>query len=112
MTGYSRTPLAAIAGMLAVVAASLMPAAVRAQTPQAAYQQALQQAQAARQQAAAVHNRWTTTAKVLEQARKAAAEGDYARARALADQATALARLAVDQARRQQQLWRAAVIRQ
>ncbi len=72
---------------------------------------ALAAAQAAEQQAAALKNRWTTTEQALAAAKKAAAANDFDAAVKQAQQAEALAKASIAQAKEQQDAWKAAVIR-
>lgn len=78
---------------------------------QASYDAALKAAQAAEKQAGALDARWTTTEETLQEAEKAAAAQDYAKATALAQHAEALAKASIVQANEQKTAWRAAVIR-
>jgi len=68
-------------------------------------------AEAAEKDAAALHNRWTTTEAALAAAKKAAAAGDFDAAIAAAKEAEALARASVFQATSEQERWKDAQIR-
>jgi hypothetical protein len=75
------------------------------------FKTALAKAEAADKVAAALKNQWTTTADVLTAARTAAAAGHYDQAVTLAQQAEALAKASVAQAKEQAANWSKAVIR-
>jgi hypothetical protein len=68
-------------------------------------------AAAANKQAGALKNQWTTTADELEAAQTAAAVGRYDEAVAHAQQAEALAKASIAQAKEQATAWKQAVIR-
>ena len=68
-------------------------------------------AEAAENDAAALHNRWTTTEAALAAAKKAAAAGDFDAATAAAREAETLARASVFQATSEQERWKDAQIR-
>ena len=72
---------------------------------------AIAAAEAAEKDAGALKNRWTTTEQALAAARKAAAANDFDTAVKQAQQAEALAKASIAQAKEQQDAWKAAVIR-
>jgi hypothetical protein len=74
------------------------------------FKTAYARAEAANKQAAALKNQWTTTASELNAARAAADAGDYAAAVADAEQAEALAKASIAQAKEQATAWKQAVI--
>jgi hypothetical protein len=78
---------------------------------EADFKAALSAAEAANKQAGALKNQWTTTSQTLAAAGQAAAAHDYDQAIALAKLAEALAKASIDQAKEQQEAWKAAVIR-
>lgn len=67
----------------------------------AAYEAALAAANAERKKAAAVGGEWRDTGKIIKAAEKAAADGDYAKAKKLADQAADQGRIGQAQAAEQ-----------
>lgn len=71
----------------------------------AAYDKAYQEAEAARQQAAAVGYEWRDTAEILKKAALAAEKGDYDQAVELAEQAKMQGERAFSQARKEEQAW-------
>ena len=75
------------------------------------FKTALAKAEAANKAAAALKNQWTTTANVLKAAQAAAAAGKYDEAVKDAQQAEALAKASIAQAREQAAIWKWAVIR-
>lgn len=98
--------LVALAAFSWLTAAS---AAVAASTA-ADFQSALSAADAAQKDAGALKNQWTTTEDILTAAKRAAAAGDFDTATGLANQAEALAKASIAQAKEQQEAWRAAII--
>ena len=97
--------------LLAVTAAGITFASGGAS--EAEFKAAMAAAEAANKEAAALKNQWTPTAQALADARKAATATDYGKALALARQAEALARASINQAREQEDAWKAtaAIIR-
>ena len=77
---------------------------------QADFDAALTAAQTAEMDAGALKNQWTTTEQVLAAARKAAAAGDFDTAIKQAQQAEALAKASIAQAKEQDTAWKAGVI--
>jgi hypothetical protein len=77
-----------------------MPAAAPAAASgaEAGYQAALAAAKAEQKKAAAVGGEWRDTGKTIKQAEEAAAAGDYAKAKKLADQAAFESRMGQEQA--------------
>jgi hypothetical protein len=75
------------------------------------FKAALAKAEAANKQAGALKNQWTTTANQLKAAQKAAASGNFDEAVKLADQAEALAKASIAQAKAEETAWTAAVPR-
>jgi hypothetical protein len=72
---------------------------------------AYEKAEAANKKAGAMKNQWTTTAKVLKAAKKAADEGKFDEAVKHAEQAEALANASIAQAEEQKKIWKDAVVR-
>jgi hypothetical protein len=85
--------------------------ATRAAATQADYDAALAAAVAAEKDAGALKNRWTVTEEALAAAKKAASAGDFDTAVKEAQQAEALAKASIAQAKEQQDAWKAGVIR-
>jgi hypothetical protein len=86
--------------LLAAAIAALGTAPVQAD-PAGDAATAIRQAEAARQQAAAVGGEWSNTATLIQDAQAAVQAGDYARARDLAHQAREQGRLGYQQALQQ-----------
>jgi hypothetical protein len=72
---------------------------------------AIEKAEAADRQAAALRNQWTTTEDALKKAKAAAGAGKFDDAIKLAQEAEALANGSIAQAKEQEKVWRDAVIR-
>ena len=72
---------------------------------------ALAKAEAAMKQAHALKNEWTTTAKALQEAKKAADAGNFDEAVKQAEGAEALAKGSIAQAEEQKKLWPDAAVR-
>jgi hypothetical protein len=89
----------------------LAPAAAMAASTEADFKSALAAAEAAEKDAGLLKNQWTTTEQALAAAKKAAAGNDYDTAVKQAQQAEALAKASIAQAKEQQDAWQAAVIR-
>ena len=68
-------------------------------------------AEAAKKEADALRNQWTTTAATLAAAKKAAAEGNFDSAVAASKEAEALARASIFQATSEKNLWKDMEIR-
>jgi hypothetical protein len=75
------------------------------------FQSALAAAEAAAKDAGALKNQWTTTEQTLAAAKKTAATGDFDTAVKTAQQAEALAKASIVQAKEQATAWKAGVIR-
>jgi hypothetical protein len=75
------------------------------------FKAALVKAEAANKDAGALKNQWTTTAEELKAAQAAAAAGKYDDAVKDAQQAEALAKASIAQAKEQAAIWKQAVIR-
>jgi len=88
----------------------LVPAAARAASTEADFKSALAAAEAAEKDAGALKNQWTTTAQALAAAKKAAAGSDFATAVKQAQQAEALAKASIAQAKEQETAWKEAVV--
>ena len=78
---------------------------------EADYKAALAAAEAAEKEAGALKNRWLPTEQALAAAKKAAAANDFDTAVKQAQQAEALARASIFQAKEQDEAWKAAVVR-
>jgi hypothetical protein len=78
---------------------------------EADYTAAYAAAEAANKEAGALRNQWTTTAATLAAAKKAAAEGDFAKAVASSKEAEALAKASIFQATSEKELWKDLEIR-
>jgi hypothetical protein len=74
------------------------------------YKAAVGKAEAAIKEAHALKNEWTTTAKVMKAAKKAADAGKFDDAVKDAQEAEALAKASAEQAKEQKKLWPEAVI--
>jgi hypothetical protein len=101
-----------------VLAAGLAAVApVRAAEPPAApldpgvVSERIQQAEAARRQAAGQGAEWLETGNLIESARREADQGNWEQAAALAERALRQGELAVAQARRESEAWQARVVR-
>ncbi len=68
-------------------------------------------AEAARKNAASMNYEWRDTGKMLKMAKEAAATGDYETAEKLARKAEMQGKMAVVQAKEQEQAWQAAVVK-
>jgi hypothetical protein len=75
------------------------------------FKAAYTKAEAAEKKATEMKTSWTTTVKVLKQAKQAADAGKFDEAVKLANEAEALANASVAQAEEQKKLWRDAEIR-
>jgi hypothetical protein len=100
-----RTPIVALA-LLCLAA----PAA-HAASSEADFKTALAAAESAEKDAGALKNQWTPTEQALAAAKKAAAANDFDTAIKQAQQAEALAKASIAQAREQQDAWKAGVVR-
>lgn len=96
--------------LLALMSATAV-TVVRAAGSEANFKTALAKAEAAEKDAGALKNQWTTTEQALAAANKAAAAGDFDAAIKAAQQAEALAKASIYQAKEQDTAWKAAVIR-
>lgn len=97
---------------LVVAAASCLamaPAAFAASADD--YKAAAAKAEAAIKDAHAIRNEWTTTQDEMKAAKKAADAGNFDEAVKHAQEAEALARVSVEQAKEQKKLWPEAVVR-
>jgi hypothetical protein len=77
----------------------------------AAVSERIQEAEEARLRAAEMDAEWLETGNLIQRARLEADQGNWQQATALADQALQQAELAVAQAERESEAWRARVIR-
>ncbi len=68
-------------------------------------------AEAARKKAASMKYEWRDTGKMLKNAKAAAGKGDYDTAEKLAKKAEMQGKMAVAQAKEQEQAWQAAVVK-
>ena len=75
------------------------------------FKAAYARAEAASKQAHALKNEWTTTAKALQEAKKAADAGNFDEAVKQAEGAEALAKGSIAQAEEQKKLWPDAAVR-
>ena len=89
----------------------IIPAAATAANSEADFKAALAAAESAEKDAGLLKNQWTVTEQALAAAKKAAAGNDFDAAVKQAQQAEALAKASIAQAKEQQDAWRAAVIR-
>ena len=71
----------------------------------------IEQAEAARREAAERGAEWLTTQSLIEQARREVELGDWQRAADLAEQALQQGKLAIEQAERESRAWRDRVVR-
>jgi len=85
--------------------------AATAASTEADYKAAMAAAAAAEQQAGSLKNQWTVTEQALAAATKAAAANDFDTAVKQAQQAEALAKASIAQAKEQAEAWKAAVVR-
>ena len=72
---------------------------------EADYKTAYAAAEAANKEAGALRNQWIPTATTLAAAKKAADAGDFDNAVAAANEAEALAKASIDQAKSEKELW-------
>jgi hypothetical protein len=91
--------------------AFFIPAAAKAESTEADFKSALATAEAAEKDAGALKNQWTTTEQALAAAKKAAAGNDFDTAVKQAQQAEALAKASIAQAKEQETAWKDAVVR-
>jgi len=96
-----------VAGAAVLMALTSAHAAETADTFKAAFERA----EAANKKAGELRNQWTTTAAALTGAKKAADEGNFDAATALAKKAEALANASIAQTEREVKAWPDAVIR-
>jgi hypothetical protein len=82
-----------------------------AASTEADYKSALAAAEAAEKEAGTLKNQWVPTEQALAAAKKAAAANDFDIAVKQAQQAEALAKASIFQAKEQDETWKAAVIR-
>jgi hypothetical protein len=78
---------------------------------EADYKAALAAAEAANKEAAGLRNQWTVTAAAIAAAKKAAEAGDFDKAVASSNEATALAKASIFQAVSEKTLWKDMEIR-
>ena len=71
----------------------------------------IQEAEAAKRHAAEMDAEWLDTGSLIEQARREGNQGNWGQAAALAEQALRQAELAIAQAEREAEAWRARVVR-
>ena len=86
-------------------------AAAAMETSEADAVRAIEAAEQARQEAAAIGAEWLETGRLIEQARQAAAEEDWGQAIELSGAAEQQARLALEQAEREAEVWQRRVVR-
>jgi hypothetical protein len=96
--------------VLIVAFGLLATTAAHATSTQADFDAAYAAAQSAEKDAGVLKNQWTTTEQALAAAKKAAATGDFDSAINQAQQAEALAKASIAQAKEQDSAWKAAVI--
>jgi hypothetical protein len=104
-----KTLFAALA-LFALALLVLAPPTLAAST-EADYKSALAAAEAAEKEAGTLKNQWVPTEQALAAAKKAAAANDFDTAVKQAQQAEALAKASIFQAKEQDEAWKAAVIR-
>lgn len=97
-----------IAGALAIAG---LQAGVAQAADEAAYTAACASAEEARKMAAELKFEWNTIGPLMEKAKKAAADGDFAKAVKLCDTARKHGELGVAQAKEQGEAWKAAVVK-
>jgi predicted nucleic acid-binding Zn-ribbon protein len=97
--------------LIAVLGLMLAAGAAMAASTEADFNAALGAAEAAEKDAGALKNQWSTTEQTLAAAKKAAAAGDFDAAVKQAQQAEALAKASIAQAKEQQEAWKAGIIR-
>lgn len=95
----------------ALLLAGLSIGSLSAQSPQDGFKTAYAKAEAQNKKAGEYKNQWTTTAKTLKAAQKAAESGDYELATRLAARAEALADASIAQSEREEKNWRELEIR-
>lgn len=87
----------------------LLPLSGFAETTQADYKAAYDEAMVVHEKVIARHNEWNTTHKVFAAAQKAAEAGEYEKATQLAQQGQLLAKAALQQSKHQDKVWKAAI---
>jgi histidyl-tRNA synthetase len=100
--------------IVAVMGASLLVACAGGNSMSAdekSFNATYEAADAARKQAASMSYEWRDTGKMLKKAREAADKGDYASANKLAMKAQMQGKMAVAQAKEQEQAWMDAVVK-
>lgn len=102
----ARARASSLAGMLV---AALLPLAASADAPE--FEQRWQEAEALRAEAAEAGAEWLRTGTLLDEARDAAAEGDYDTALELVEKARFEAETALQQAEREAETWQHRVLR-
>jgi hypothetical protein len=101
-----RTSLLPLASVLLIAGATSALAATEAD-----YKAALSAAEAANKEAAVLRNQWTVTAAAIAAAKKAAEAGDFDKAVASSNEAEALAKASIFQAKSEKTLWKDMEIR-
>jgi hypothetical protein len=101
-----RTSLLSLASVLLIAGATSALAATEAD-----YKAALSAAEAANKEAAGLRNQWTVTAAAIAAAKKAAEAGDFDKAVASSNEAEALAKASIFQAKSEKTLWKDMEIR-
>ncbi len=101
------TIIVAVMGASLLVACAGNTVAADEQSFNASYEAA----EAARKQAASMNYEWRDTGKMLKQAKEASDKGDYVTADKLAKKAEMQGKMAVAQAKEQEQLWQSAVVK-
>jgi hypothetical protein len=96
--------------VIALAAFSFLVSVASAASTEADFKSALAAAESAEKDAGALKNQWTTTEQALAAAKKAAAANDFDAAVKLAQQAEALAKASIAQAKEQESAWRDAVL--
>ena len=102
-----------LSAIVAVMGASLLVAGAgnTVVADEQSFNASYEAAEAARKQAASMNYEWRDTGKMLKQAKEAAAKGDYETAERLANKAEMQGKMAVAQAKEQEQLWQSAVVK-
>jgi hypothetical protein len=95
----------------ALLAVAFLAAPAHAASTEADYKTALAAAEAAEKEAGTLKNQWLPTEQALAAAKKAAAANDFETAVKQAQQAEALAKASIFQAKEQDEAWKAAVVR-
>ncbi len=99
--------------IVAVMGASLLVASAgyTMSADEKSFNASYEAADAARKKAASMGYEWRDTGKILKESKEAADKGDYVTADKLAKKAEMQGKMAVAQAKEQEQLWQAAVVK-